>query len=145
MDYILDFKPVIKEEIEFEYLINIENKIKSNESLTKSEISYFLDTIIYITRKNINPNMDNYDYACDLAQSILFYYLNSLNCEIYPTTTRNIRNDGIMGHSFLCSKFKVENEEKLYLIDPTYIQFFKKENCNTTIISSSHYSINSTK
>lgn len=130
MNYIVDFNPVVMENIDYDYLKEIESKVKEKDSLTVEKITYFLDAISYITRFKINPDMDNYDYGCDLAQSILCHYLNNLNCEVYPVMTRSVMDGDITGHSFLCARFLVENKEELYLLDPTYIQFFKEENCN---------------
>lgn len=130
MTYIQNFKPVIIENIDYSYLKEIEQKIIEKKSLNSGEQSYFLDVISYLTRVKINPNLNNYDYSCDLAQSILYHYLNNLNCKLYPAMTQNIISKEITGHSFLCLKLLVENKEQLYLLDPTYIQFFKQEKCS---------------
>lgn len=99
-------------------------------SITSKEANDFLSIVIYLTRYKINPNIDNYDNKCDLAQSILYYYLNNLDCEVHPLTTQNTITNNIVGHSFLTLKLQVDNQIHSYLIDPTYIQFFKKEKCN---------------
>lgn len=129
MEYIIDFNPVKKEELNNEEMAIIEGKIKQRKSLTNQEAELFLDAINYITRKNINPNMDNFDWKCDLAQSILCHYLNKIDCPNFPCMTQSVITDSIEGHSFVTIVLIVEDEEKIFLLDPTYIQFFKKENC----------------
>lgn len=130
MNYITNFTPHIPNYIDEEYLSTIELKCINKESLSKEEINYLLSTIIYIVRYKINKNLDNYDYKCDLAQSILYYYFKNLNCNIYPSTTQNAITSSIIGHSFLTLEITVDNQTKYYLLDPTYIQFFKQSNCN---------------
>ena len=44
--------------------------------------------------------------------------------------TQNVITNNIIGHSFLVISFSVNNKKEIYLIDPTYVQFFKKEKCN---------------
>lgn len=77
----------------------------------------------------MNPKLDNYDNLCDLAQSILHYYFKNLSCTCHPLTTQEIITNNIVGHSFLTVELLVENQKTYYLIDPTYIQFFKEEKC----------------
>lgn len=131
MDYITEFTPIVYNELDIDYLVSIETKIKNNESLSEEEITYFLNSLIYLTRYKINPNMDNYDYKCDLAQAMLTHYFNRLKVTTHPAETQNtIGPNNIDGHSFLTIELFVENEKRNYLIDPTYIQFFHKENCS---------------
>lgn len=129
MNYIIEFNPHIEKNIDYNYLSNIKFKISNKISISNEELSYFLNTIIYLTRYKINPNLDNYDFKCDLAQSMLYYYLKYLNCNIHPLTTQKSITDNITGHNFLTIELLVNNELKHYLLDPTYIQFFKKEKC----------------
>lgn len=129
MNYIIDFNPYIANNLDNKYLSEIENKIQNKLSVTNEELSNFLKTIIYLTRYKINPNLDNYDYKCDLAQSILYYYFKNLNCNIHPLTTQDSITNNITGHSFLTLELLVDNKLQHYLLDPTYIQFFKKDKC----------------
>ena len=129
MNYILDFNPVNINNINMEYCADVENKIVSRESLTQKEVNDFLDTINYIVRSKINPNLDNYDNKCDLAISMLYHYLKKLNCNVFSLTTQASITNSIIGHSFLTFQILVEGKIKNYLIDPTYIQFFKKDKC----------------
>lgn len=130
MNYIIEFNPYINNDIDLSYLETIEKKIQNKISLTTKETNDFLSTIIYLARYKINPNLDNYDNKCDLAQSILYYYFNNLGCNIHPLTTQNTIVSNIIGHSFLTLELKVNDKIQTYLIDPTYIQFFRKEKCN---------------
>lgn len=129
MNYIINFNPYINTLIDNQYLSNIEYKIQHKISLTNEELNDFLSTIIYLTRININPKLDNFDFKCDLAQSILYYYFKNLNCNIYPLTTQKTISENITGHSFLTLELIIDNQLKYYLLDPTYIQFFKKDKC----------------
>lgn len=130
MNYIINFKPVVINKVNGEIISEIEYKIINNISITKEEIKYLLDYIIYLTRYKINSKLDNYENKCDLAQSILYYYFQQLNCNIYPCMTQNVITNNIVGHSFLVISFLVDDKIENYLIDPTYIQFFTKEKCN---------------
>jgi len=131
MNYIINFNPYINNNIDIEYLSTIETKILNNESITNKELIYFLNTIIYLTRLKLNNNLDNFDNKCDLAQSILYYYFKNLNCNIHPSMTQNVITNNIIGHSFLTLELNVDNKLKYYLLDPTYIQFFKTDKCRT--------------
>lgn len=132
MDYIIDFKPVIMDEINYAYIKEIEERIKSKFSLSNEEIIIFLDSVCYSVRNNVNEKMDNFDYKCDLFQSILYYYFKDLNCEVIPCMTQNVITNDIVGHSFLIVKIFVNEEYRYYLLDPSYIQFFNKEKCQTS-------------
>lgn len=129
MEYIYNYTPYTTINIDFYYLSNIENKIKNNISISNEEATNFLNLIVFLTRQNINPNLDNYDNKCDLAQSMLYYYFKNLNCNIYPSMTQNVITNNIIGHSFLTLELLVNNKKIYYLLDPTYIQFFKKDKC----------------
>lgn len=130
MDYIVDFKPIIIEDLNIDKLTNIEEKLMNNIAVTEKEINYFLDTLNYLARKKINPSFDDYSYKCDLAQSILCNYLQKINCCIYPCTTQSAITNNIEGHNFTVAKFNIKDKGLTnILLDPTYIQFFKKENC----------------
>lgn len=129
MKYIIDFKPYIPDEINNNELYIIENKIKNKESITSEEAKLFLDTINYLTRYNINKNLDNYDNKCDLAQSILYHYLKNINCNPIPAMTQNVITNNIVGHSFIIVDLIINNSSTYFILDPTYIQFFKEEKC----------------
>lgn len=130
MEYKIDFNPVKYEEIDEILMGELENKIKDNIPLTEEEINYFLDILVYLIRYKINESMDNFENGCDLAQDIGYYYLSKLNCLVVPAMTQNVITTDITGHSFLVAKFNIAGRGMInYLIDPTYIQFFKKSEC----------------
>lgn len=129
MEYIMGFFPYEEKSSNNEYYSEIERKISSNRSITLNEAEDFLRRISYEVRKGINPNMDNYDYKCDLAQSIFGHYFNKIGCKYFPCATHNVITNGVDGHSFTVVSLNVEGEERNFLLDPTYIQFFHKEKC----------------
>lgn len=130
MNYIINFKPLIINNVNEEKISEIEYKIVNNISITKEEIKYLLNYIIYMTRYKINPKLDNYENKCDLSQSIIYYYFKQLNCNMKLCMTQNVITNNVIGHSFLITTLLVDNKKENYLIDPTYIQFFTKEKCN---------------
>ena len=130
MKYILDFIPYQEDNMDVEYYAEIENKIANNQSITENDAENFLRTINYIIRKKINPELDNFENTCDLAQSILGHYLNSINCKVAHCSTQNVIAPKVAGHNFSIVTLNVEGEEKDYLVDPTYIQFFTQDTCN---------------
>ncbi len=129
MDYIVDFKPYTNPNFDIDYLASIESKISNGTSITENEAEVFLQNVSYLVRYLINPQMDNYDLKCDLAQSIICDYFNRIGGKIIPCTTQETISEYVEGHNFSIVKLNVEGEEKPYLLDPTYIQFFKKDKC----------------
>lgn len=130
MNYIVDFKPVIMDDIDYDYMSNIEQKIKNNISLNLEETTNFLDTLCFILRYKVNDNMDNFLNKCDTFQAMFYYYFKSLNVKFIPCMTQNVITNNIIGHSFSIIELLVENEKKLFLLDPSYIQFFEKDKCS---------------
>ena len=54
----------------------------------------------------------------------------TVKCDIaLPCATHNVITNGVDGHSFTVVSLNVEGEERNFLLDPTYIQFFQKEKC----------------
>ncbi len=129
MEYIVDFKPYKATNIDLDYYSNIENRISKGEAITENEAEEFLRTIIFLTREKINPSLDNYDFKCDLAQSILGDYLERINCPTKHCSTLKAVLPTVVGHNFSVATLNVEGEEKSYLLDATYIQFFKQDQC----------------
>lgn len=128
--YIFEFKPISEYKDLDSIVFSIEERIQNKESIKESEINLLLDYLCLKIRKMINPKMDNFDYKCDLAQAIAYYYFKKLECNIYPAMTQNVIVKDIVGHSFLTVQFLVDGEIKCYLIDPTYIQFCKQQKCS---------------
>lgn len=129
MEYIIDFEYFVPNEIDTELLLNIENKIRNHCDLTEEETKLFLDSLSYLIRYKINPNLTDYTFKCDLAQSILYYYLKDLGCNVILNSTQSAITNNIEGHNFLILELNVDGKETLFLLDPTYSQFFKKEEC----------------
>lgn len=132
MSYIVDFKPYKEENINIEYYANIEQAIASKQSIKQNDAENFIRLLAYITRKKINPEMDNYDFKCDLAQSMICHYLDEIQCKYSPCSTQRVISDKADGHNFTTMTLNVEGEEKTYLFDPTYIQFFHTEKCQSS-------------
>lgn len=117
--------------IDFNYLNVVKNKIMNKETLCVDEINYFLECLVYETRKLLYDGDIFFCYKCDKAQKIICDYLDYFNICNYPNTTNNAITNYIVGHNFVVATFNINNSSVNYLIDPTYIQFFKKENCNS--------------
>lgn len=130
MDYIVDFNPYKEEDIDNDYYADIENRISKGETITENEAEDFLKILVYLTRKKIDPNLDNFDYKCDLAQSIMGHYLETINCPVKHCSTLNAISYKALGHNFSIVTLNVEGEATPYLIDATYIQFFRRKNCS---------------
>ncbi len=121
----------VVENVNYSYLLEIEYRIKNRQHVTEDELFYFLDCIVSQVRsKIVDDEHPNFEFRCDLAQSIICHYLNDINVSNYPCSTNNTIYSSCIGHSFIVAVFTIDGEEKKYLIDPTYLQFFKKENCS---------------
>ena len=115
----------------FDYLREIEYKIVNKQDVSSYDIEYFLDYIVFFVRNRLYDDEHPYfEYRCDLAQSIICYYLDDIGVVNYRCSSNNAINDSVVGHSFVVATFKVNGNDINYLIDPTYIQFFKAENCS---------------
>lgn len=120
------------ENISYDYLRMIEDNIKNGMNISRDDITYFLECLVYMTRVMIMDSSPYLEFKCDLAQSIICHYLNDLNVINYPNVTLKAVSSYAVGHSFIVATFKVEGRDVNYLIDPTYIQFFKDENCDAS-------------
>lgn len=130
MKYIVDFKPYQPETYDVNYYSEIEEKISLGESITQNEAEQFLGMICYLTRSKVNPDMDNFDNMCDISQSILGHYFSDINAKIIHCSTQKTITPKVTGHNFSVISLNVEGEEKDFLLDPTYIQFFSEETCS---------------
>jgi hypothetical protein len=114
----------------------IEEQCKCGSTLNINDIELLLSYLSFKVRKKIAEfegyDMEDYSYKykCDLAQSMIYYYLKKLGVKVNPVCTHEIIK-GVTGHSLVIVSFDTNEGEKTYLIDPTYIQFFSKEKCNT--------------
>ena len=127
MKYIIDCTPKIINEIDENRISRIENDIINNIEIPNNDIEYLLECLCYMVRCMFTNDLENYsfEYKCDTAQSIIYYYLESLNIGVYACQTQNAITRGVVGHSFITC---IINDIP-YLIDPTYKQFFLNDNC----------------
>ncbi len=118
--------------IDYNYLKQIENKLLNNNELKKHEIEMFLDYLVYIVRKKLDPDFVNATYKnlCNRAQCMIHYYLEALNVEHYLNRSFDAITKDAADHSFVAAVFNVENKLTPYIIDPTYRQFFEEERCH---------------
>lgn len=122
--------------VDLDIISNIEGKCINSESLTSSEIDYFLNYVVYQTRillssiKNVDITNYNYNFMCDTAQSIIARYFDDLNISYKPVETQKAITENILGHSFLISDFVIDGINKSYIIDPTFNQFFGVDKCS---------------
>lgn len=130
MNYIIDSNPN-KLEINYDFISNIEKNIEEDIPLTKEETNYFLDYLVYATRTKLTNDLDNYsfEWKCDTAISIIGNYLNSLNVQYNVCDSQKVITQGITGHTFMIVKLNTEDGIINYLVDPTFRQFFIKDNC----------------
>ena len=129
MGYIVDFKPYQNRNININECARIEQAIENKQSINQNDAENYLSNLICLVRRSINPNMDNFDMKCDTAQAILGHYFHQINCRYAPCATHNVITSQIDGHSFVVVTLNVEGEDKNFLIDPTYIQFFHQDKC----------------
>ena len=134
MNKIIDFDINTKEE-DKDRVLQIEELCKNNIPLNNDDINTLLSNLSYQVRKKIadyeGTDIQDYSYSykCDLAQSMIYYYLENLNIKSNPVNTNEVI-EGVSGHSFIIANINTTEGEKRYLIDPTYIQFFTKEKCS---------------
>ena len=131
MEKVFDF--TVREVLEDEKTIsNIEEYCRSKMPLNEFDIELLLNHLCYSVRRKIADyagedfNDYSFPYKCDLAQSMICYYLEDLGISFVPVNTNEVIS-GVCGHSFVLATIN----DKEYLIDPTYIQFFTKEGCDS--------------
>ncbi len=134
MDKIIHFD--INENVDSEDRISqIEELCKSNSKLSLEDVEVLLRNLSFLVRKKIadfeGVNIRDYLYSskCDLAQSMIYYYLNKLGINVHSVNTNDVI-PGVSGHSLILASFDTTEGEKLFLIDPTYLQFFSSEKCD---------------
>ena len=133
MDSIFNVKINIVDE-DLNVFSEIESKIKSGVSLSEEEVSYFLNYVVFKTRKTIcdifNKDINEFDYrdTCNYAQAMLSYYFDDLGVSNNPVCTSKIFFN-VIRHFFIVVYFMLEGEEVIYIVDPTYNQFFNIERC----------------
>lgn len=127
MKYIIETKSKVSS-IDYEIIAEIEQKVKDGITLSDEEIKILFDNLCYKVRCKFTNDIDNFSfqYKCDTAQAMIYYYLKSLGIKSYPCMTQNVITSSITGHSFIT----VQYNDKYYLIDPTYRQFLMNSECN---------------
>lgn len=128
MNYIIESKPNILNNIDKNKIYKIENSLIKNTEISIDDINYLLDYLCFAVRSMFTNDLENYsfEYKCDTVQAIVYYYLESLGIKVYACQTQNAISNSIIGHSFITC---IINNTP-YLIDPTYRQFFLCENCS---------------
>ena len=135
LDELFNVKINVMDDVDLDIIALIEEKCTNGESLNQDEVDYYLSYVIYQTRallslKKFKEVSDyNYSFMCDTAQSIIARYFDRLNISYKPVETGKAISEDILGHSFLTVDFNVLGNEKSYLLDPTFNQFFDKEKC----------------
>lgn len=135
MNKIIDFD-INEESNNSNNVSQIEELCKYNNVLNIEDIHTLLKYVSYSVRKKIadyeGMSMSEYSYSnkCDLAQSMICYYLQNLGIKVNPVNTNEVIS-GVCGHSFVIASFNTNEGEKIFLLDPTYLQFFSKEKCDS--------------
>ncbi len=134
MEKVIDFD-LNEEVVDPDKILEIEELYQSGMPLSDEDVDVLLRHLSYVVRKRIadheGKNMQEYSYSykCDLAQSMITYYLRDLGITTVPVNTHEVM-DGVCGHSFVVANIQTIEGEKTYLVDPTYLQFFGKEGCD---------------
>ena len=132
---IFNFKINIMDNIDWDLIKFIEYKCQNGMPLSSNEAKYYLSYVCFMTREKLsiqsNKTISAYDFLnkCDLAQAIIVNHFKSLNVECYPISTQKAITDEIVGHSFVLVFLPINSAKIIYLVDPTYTQFFNKEQC----------------
>lgn len=145
--FILSSRPKRLDNIDFDYLKNIEMKIYDDVSLKETELNYFLDFLVYITRDRLDNDFENASFKnlCNRAQCMIHYYLEDLGVEHYLNRSFLSISPDVVDHSFLVAIFNVENVSLPYLIDPTFRQFFEFERCQKRYLTPGNFIRNQDK
>lgn len=136
MNQVFNVKNNLMDNVDLDIIKDIEGKCFNFESLSQSEIDYYLNYIVYQTRvllsskKGKDINDYKFNFMCDTVQSIIARCFEKLNISYKPVETRRLITSDILGHSFLIADFNVDGELKSYIIGPTYNQFFDVDRCS---------------
>lgn len=135
--FILDSEPVI-EDIDYNEVKKITDKYESEGYISLNEADLLLKWVVKGARdfiSNLGFNIKNHslDGFCELAQVLTIYPLEKFG---FKVTKNNAINcfDSYINHSFGSVSLNIKDndqiKEETFLIDATYRQFFKKDNCN---------------
>ena len=100
--------------------------------MTKEEITQLIEDNINQIKEEfkrihgIELNEETLTNTCDLLQAITYYTFKDLGFNVYPIQTQKVISKDVEGHSALL----IELNGYSYLVDLTYIQFFKNDKCN---------------
>lgn len=136
LNQVFDVKINVMNDVNLDIINEIERKCFNKESLSQNELDYYLNYIVYSVRsllsfkKDKEVNHYSYNFMCDTAQSIIARYFEKLNIDYKAVETQKAITSDIIGHSFLIVSMNVDGEEKEYIIDPTYNQFFDIDRCS---------------
>ena len=141
--FLLDSRPTIKRysQIEEWNIANIEERLQnirrarekgSNDGLTEYEANQLLEWTVQNAREGLakdrkggikNKSLMGY---CGFSQAITGYTLINMGFNPYITNASKCLGDNAGRHAFLCVNIPIKGmeEEKLFLIDATYRQFF---------------------
>ena len=89
MDKIIEFN-INEEEMNQERIKEIEELCINKMPLNIEDVDLLLKNLSYLVRKKIADHEDttiedySYSFKCDLAQSMIYHYLNNLNIKVNP-------------------------------------------------------------
>ena len=135
LSLVFNVKTNMMDNVDLDIISDVESKCFNGNSLSFDEINYYLNYIVYkvrcmlVLKKESNINNYNFNFMCDTAQSIIARYFDDLNIVYKPVETQKAITNDILGHSFLLADFMVDGENRSYIIDPTYNQFFDVDRC----------------
>ncbi len=132
-EFIIDSQPNEYETIDEEKINSIESNLLSNNSITSEDANYLLGVLCYKIRKMFYSDIKDatFENKCDVCISIAYHYLNSLKVNLHSAQTQHtFYNDYIIGHSFLTAEINIEGKNAIFLIDPSYRQFFTTDKCS---------------
>ena len=135
---IYDIKLNIMENTNSDIIIDIENKCLNGHVLKESLIDYFLSYVCFVVRcemaKLKKVSLKTYDFKDDKNITIgsLADYFRNLRIKHKIIDIANIV--GGNSHLFMIAYF---NDELIYIVDPTYNQFFDIAKCNKSCFKQS--------
>ena len=125
-----DIVPILKK-INEQEVIEALKKYKKEEYLTEQEINIILNASISnawntLKKLGIELKRTSLNGMCKLAQELAIKPLENVGIKVTKNSAEKCFNYP-QTHYFGTATFKIsKNESKTYLIDPTYIQFYKE-------------------
>lgn len=139
--FVILSQPKKLEKIDYDYIKELEYKLMTNDILLKEEIEDFLDYLVYIVRKKLDPNFEaaTYKNLCNRAQCMIHYYLEKLGIKNFLNRSFYSITKDAPDHSFIVAIFNINGNATPYIIDPTYRQFFETERCQKRILTPGNF------